>query len=326
MIDAVGNIVDRVRDLPTPRTPPSEEGANAVRAFTRFYTRVAGVLSEGLLDTAFTLTEARVIFELAQAEAVEVAELRAALDLDSGYLSRILARFEAAGLVERDRSSFDGRRRRARLTDRGSETYAVLDARSAARTRELLEPLADPEQRRLVGAMREIRRILENGPEARSFQLREPRPGDLGWVVQRHGERYAEDYGWDASFEALVAGIVADYAREHVPDRERAWIAESAGEPIGCVFCVRKDAAVAQLRLLHVERSARGMGVGTALVEECLRFARAAGYRELTLWTNSILVEARRIYERAGFQLVSEAPHRSFGHDLVEQTWTKPLV
>lgn len=297
----------------------------AVRAFNRFYTNVIGVLREGLLRTPYSLTEARVIFELAQRDATEAVDLRRALDVDAGYLSRIFARFEADGLVERAPSRADGRRRVIRLTRRGRAAFETLNARSSEEIGKLLARLTDEDQRRLVGAMGVIRDILEGAPRPAAYVLRPLAPGDLGWVVHRHGVLYAEEYGWDESFEALVARIVADYADHRDPRRENAWIAEVDGEPAGCVFCVKKDDATAQLRLLLVEPGARGLGIGSRLVEECVRFAGRAGYKQIVLWTNGVLVQARRIYERAGFELVDEERHRSFGHDLIGQHWRRAL-
>lgn len=291
-----------------------------MRGFNRFYTNRIGVLREGLLHTPYSLTEARVIFELGQDEQLEVAQLRRSLDVDAGYLSRILSRFEAAGLVARRRSSSDARRQVVSLTAAGRAEFSVLDERSASETREVLTGLREDEQRRLIASMDAIRGILEPS-EARGVTLREPRAGEF----ERHGALYADVYGWDESFEALVARIVADYLDGHDPDREAAWIAEVEGERVGCVLCVREDDAVARLRLLLVEPSARGMGIGGRLVDECIAFAREAGYERLTLWTNDVLVEARRLYERAGFVLVEEETHHSFGHDLVGQNWTLEL-
>lgn len=302
-----------------------DEHIATVRAFNRFYTNLIGVLREGLLQSPYSLTEARVIFELAQREATEVAEVRAALDIDGGYLSRMLARFDADGLIMRERSVLDARRQVIRLTQPGRQAFAMLDARSAQEIRHLLARLEDEERRRLVGAMGTIREILEGRAPRERFLLRAPRPGDFGWVVQRHGVLYAQEYGWDETFEALVARIVADYLDGRDPRRERAWIAEVDGDPVGCVFCVRSDGRVAQLRLLLVEPSARGMGIGVRLVDECLRFARQAGYDEMMLWTNDVLSQARRIYDRAGFALVAQEPHHSFGRDLVGQNWSLTL-
>ncbi|WP_198532685.1 bifunctional helix-turn-helix transcriptional regulator/GNAT family N-acetyltransferase [Carbonactinospora thermoautotrophica] len=303
-----------------------EERVDAVRAFTRFYTNLTGVLREGLLHTPYSLTEARVIFELAQRDATEIATLRRTLDIDSGYLSRILARFAADGLIAKERSRTDARRQVIRLTGQGRAAFELLDTRSAEQFRTLLARLPEEEQRRLVTAMGTIRQILEGAPRAGAFVLRPLGPGDLGWVVYRHGVLYAEEYGWDETFEALVARIVADYVDHHDPQRENAWIAEVDGEPAGCVFCVKQDDTTAKLRLLLVEPRFRGMGIGSRLVEECIRFARRAGYREMVLWTNDVLVQARRIYERAGFELVEEEKHHSFGQDLVGQTWRRALA
>lgn len=297
----------------------------AVRWFNRFYTDVIGVLREGLLHTPYSLTEARVIFELAQRQETEVADLRRTLDIDAGYLSRILARFEADGLAQRQRSAADGRRQVIRLTEQGRAAFETLDARSAEEVHALLSQLSEEDQRRLVGAMAVIRDVLEQSRRPDAYVLRPLRPGDLGWVVHRHGVVYAEEYGWDETFESLVARIVADYVDHRDPQRENVWIAEVDGAPAGCVFCVKKDDTVAQLRLLLVEPAARGLGIGARLVEECIRFARRAGYEEIMLWTNDVLEDARRIYERAGFELVEEEKHHSFGHDLVGQNWSHKL-
>lgn len=299
----------------------------SVRAFTRFYTAVLGVLDEGLLDTPFSVTEARVIYELAQREATDVADLRRELRVDAGYMSRIAARLEADGLITRERSTADARRQVLRLTEQGRTVLATLDARSAEQVAHLLAPLPEPVQQRVVAAMDTVRTVLGDNPPPppRTVVLRPPRSGDYGWVVARHGAIYAEEYGWDASFEGLVARIVSDFVEHHDPRREAAWIAEVDGEPVGCVLCVARDETTAQLRILLVEPTARGLGIGTRLVDECLRFATQAGYDSVVLWTNDVLVSARRIYEAAGFVLVDEAPHHSFGHDLVGQTWRRDL-
>jgi DNA-binding MarR family transcriptional regulator/GNAT superfamily N-acetyltransferase len=301
-----------------------EDRVAAVRAFNRFYTARIGVVGEGLLRTEHTLAEARLLFELGEREVTDVAGLRRDLDLDAGYLSRLLGRLEGRGLVARERSESDARRQRARLTGRGRAARAVLDERSATEIGALLHGVGGDDQDRLLQAMGTIRDVL-GGERDAGFALRAPRPGDLGWVVERHGALYAAEYGWDQSFEALVARVVADFAEHRDPARDAGWIAEAAGRRAGCVFCVGQDDRVAKLRLLLVEPSARGMGIGAALVTECLRFARESGYREITLWTNDVLVEARRIYERAGFALAGSEPHHSFGHDLVGQTWTRAL-
>jgi DNA-binding MarR family transcriptional regulator/GNAT superfamily N-acetyltransferase len=298
---------------------------SSVRAFNRFYTGVIGVLQEGLLRTPYSLTEARAIFELAQRDDLEVGELRRMLGLDAGYVSRILARFEADGLITKQRSPEDARRQVLRLTEAGRSAFEMLDTRSVEEIGGLLSRLSEQDQRRLVGAMGAIEALLGESPQPRSFVLRPFAVGDFGWVIHRHGVLYAQEYGWDETFEALVARIVAGYIENRDPQRENAWIAEVDGERAGCVFCVRREETIAQLRLLLIEPSARGMGIGTRLVEECLRFARRAGYERIMLWTNDVLEDARRIYERAGFELVEEGSHHSFGHDLVEQTWWRKL-
>jgi DNA-binding MarR family transcriptional regulator/GNAT superfamily N-acetyltransferase len=297
----------------------------AIRAFNRFYTARIGALRDGLLATAHPLPEARLLFELGQHEATDVADLRRALDLDAGYLSRLLARLEEQRLARRERSPDYCRRQRVALTAPGREAFRTLDERSAAEIGALLDGLREEDRVRLLRALDTVREVLDGAPRPEPFVLRPLEPGDLGWVVHRHGVLYAEEYGWDGTFEALVARVVADYAERRDPRRETGWIAEVAGRPAGCVLCMRRDERTAQLRCLLVEPAARGMGVGARLVDECLRFARRAGYEEITLWTNDVLAEARRIYERAGFALVGEEPHASFGHDLVGQTWSRPL-
>ncbi|MEN3609562.1 bifunctional helix-turn-helix transcriptional regulator/GNAT family N-acetyltransferase [Plantactinospora sp. ZYX-F-223] len=306
-------------------TSPLAPQASAVRDFNRFYTRIIGVLDEGMVRTPFSLTDGRVIYELAQRPATEVPALRRELALDPGYLSRILSRFAADGLVERSQSPVDARRQVITLTEAGRAAYDLLNERTQTEIESLLTRLSGTDRERLVEAMRTIRSLLGEAVPPRAYLLRPVGPGDLGWVVHRHGVRYAEEYGWDITFEALVARIVAEYVDGRDPRREQAWIAELDGAPVGCVFCVRRDDAVAQLRLLLVEPEARGLGIGSRLVDECLRFARRAGYREIMLWTNDVLADARRIYEKAGFELREQAPHHSFGHDLVEQTWWRQL-
>jgi DNA-binding MarR family transcriptional regulator/GNAT superfamily N-acetyltransferase len=297
----------------------------AVRAFNRFYTNLLGLLRGKYLDTAYSLTEARLLFELARRDASEATDLRQAVDIDAGYLSRILARFEADGLITRARSPADARRQVIRLTGTGRSAVADLDARSAAQTRNMLAGVRPDDRARLLEAMRVITKVLTGSRRPRGYLLRAPQPGDMGWVVQRNAAVYAEEFGWDASYEALVARIVADYLEHRDPDTEAAWIAEVDGTPAGCVFCVRENATTARLRLLLVEPWARGMGIGSRLVEEVLRFARGAGYTAITLWTNDVLSGARRIYQQAGFTLDSERRHRSFGQDLTGQTWSRRL-
>jgi DNA-binding MarR family transcriptional regulator/GNAT superfamily N-acetyltransferase len=306
--------------------PDTAADVAAIRAFNRFYTARVGALRDGLLATAHPLPEARVLYELGQVESADFADLRRALDLDAGYLSRLLARLEAQGLVARERAAHDGRRQRVALTAKGQDAYRTVDERSRAEIATLLDGLTDDDRRRLLGALGTAQAILASAPAPSSFVLRDPRPGDYGWVVQRHGALYAAEYGFDATFEALVARVVADHANDHDPERERAWIAEAAGRPVGCVFCMRRDERTAQLRCLLVEPSARGLGVGQALVDACVAFARQAGYAEIVLWTNDVLVGARRLYERAGFALVASSPHRSFGReDLVGEDWAFEL-
>ncbi len=297
----------------------------AVRAFNRSYTKFLGALNEHLLSTPFSLTEARVLFELGQRDETEVAVLRQATGLDAGYLSRLLSRFEDNGLVRRDKSGSDARRQVIRLTTKGRDAFRVLDTKSIGQIRELLADLTEEEQVRLIEAMEMIRNRVDRPTARPDVALRDPAPGDFGWVIERNGALYAAEHGWDSSYEALVAQIVADYLGKHDPDRERAWIAELNGERVGAIFCVRKDDTTAKLRLLHVEPSARGAGVGTVLVEECVRFAKSAGYREMELWTVSLLAPARRIYQRAGFTLVEEDTAMRFGHELTGQTWRLTL-
>jgi len=298
----------------------------AVRRFSRFYTRKVGVLHEGLLNSPFSLAEARVIYELAHHERSTANELCAELGLDPGYLSRILRGFEQRGLLSRQPSDTDARQNILTLTPEGQEAFAQLNARSRHQIGAMLDRLSAADQERLVASMATVEDLLGDPPPRRvPYILRPPRPGDMGWVVQRHGTLYAEEYGWDESFEALVAEIAADFLRNRDPKRDRCWIAEMDGENVGCVFVVRKSDEVAKLRLMLVEPKARGLGIGARLVEECLRFARQVGYRRMTLWTNSVLLDARRMYEKAGFQLVASEPHHSFGHDLVGETWERDL-
>jgi DNA-binding MarR family transcriptional regulator/GNAT superfamily N-acetyltransferase len=293
-----------------------------VRHFNRFWTRQIGVLGEGYLESPFSLTEVRVLYELAHREETTASELGKELGLDAGYLSRILRGFERDGLIHKRPSEADGRRRLLRLTERGWEAFAPLDARSRSEIGAILGGMSVAGQERLVGAMRTIEGLLGVRSETVvPFLLRPHRPGDMGWVVRRHGVLYAREYGWDERFEALVAEIVAKFIRRYDPRLERCWIAERDGEIVGCVFLVRESEEIAKLRLLLVEPEARGLGIGSRLVKECIRFARQAGYLKITLWTNDVLNSARRIYEGMGFQLVHKEPHHSFGHDLVGQTW-----
>lgn len=298
----------------------------AVRSFNRFYTHKIGVLNKGYLDIPFFETEARVIYELAHRERATATELGNELSLDQGFLSRMLRRFEKRGLVNRQQSEIDGRQIILSLTREGQEAFALLNARSSRDFEAMLNELSREDQARLVGAMGAIKGLLGAGPESRvPYILRPPQAGDMGWVVHRHGVIYAQEYGWDEHFEALVAGVVAKFIDGFDPKLERCWIAEKDGEPVGSVFCARKSDGEAQLRLELVEPKARGLGIGTRLVEECVRFARQAGYPKISLWTNSVLVDARRIYQRAGFGIVQEEAHHSFGHDLIGETWEMDL-
>jgi len=312
-------------DALDPVTDDALDPVTDIRSFNRYYTKVIGLLDAGLADTPYSLSEARVLFELARAERTEVPELRAELGLDAGYLSRLLSRFESGGLVDRLRSADDARRQVIRLTPDGRATFELLDRRSTEEATALISRLDPGERRRLVAAMGTIRELLSGRPRPGSYLIRPPEPGDLGWVVQRHGALYAQEYGFDASFETLVARIVADFAELCDPKSSAAWIAEVDGSPAGCVFCVPDDERTAKLRLLLVEPTARGLGIGARLVDACLRFARRAGYPRITLWTNDILTSARRIYQAAGFELVDSEPHHSFGHDLVGQNWARDL-
>ncbi|WP_046468865.1 bifunctional helix-turn-helix transcriptional regulator/GNAT family N-acetyltransferase [Allosalinactinospora lopnorensis] len=305
--------------------PP--EDVAAVRSFNRFFTRRVGVLRTGLLDSPWSLTEVRILYELLRREHAQAAELRRELAMDAGQLSRVLAKLEDNGLLTRSPSPEDGRRQVITLTAAGGRAASILDDRSSAQIRALVRHLSAGERRRLVAAMTTVRHLMEDPGERRpsTVVLRPLRPGDLGWVVERHGALYAEEYGWDQTFEALVAGIAADYGRSHDPRTESAWIAEVDGERVGSVFCTREGEAVAKLRLLLVEPSARGHGIGRRLVDECLSFARSAGYARMTLWTNNCLDAARHIYRRTGFRPVRSEKHHSFGRDLVGEVWERDL-
>jgi DNA-binding MarR family transcriptional regulator/N-acetylglutamate synthase-like GNAT family acetyltransferase len=297
-----------------------------LRRFNRFYTQKIGVLQEGLLSSPFSLTEARVLYELAREDRLTATQLGKELGLDPGYLSRILRGFERRGLIRRTRSPTDRRLNLLSLTAQGQAAFAPLDAGSHDQIGAMLDDLSEEQQIGLVAAACTIERLLGPRRDDRApYLLRPHRPGDMGWVVQRHGALYAQEYGWDIEFEALVAEIAAKFARTFDPRRECCWIAEQDGENVGSVFVVADSAAVAKLRLLLVEPSARGLGIGARLVQECLRFARRAGYRKILLWTNSVLLAARHLYERAGFRLVEAQPHHSFGRDLIGETWELEL-
>ncbi|MGQ4478413.1 bifunctional helix-turn-helix transcriptional regulator/GNAT family N-acetyltransferase [Streptomyces sp. SAS_276] len=302
-----------------------------IRAFNRFYTNVIGALDYSRhLYAPFTLTESRVLYELAHSPRTDAADLRSELSLDAGYLSRILNRFEQDGLIERAPSQRDPRRRQVTLTVRGRETADLLAERADESVGALLATVPDADRPRLAEALRTVRTLLSGPdrgrPRPEDVALREPGPGDLGWIVQRNAALYAAEYGFNADYEGLVARIVADFAEDHDPHLERVWIAELDGRAVGCVMCVRDDApGTARLRLLLVEPDARGLRIGDQLVGAVVEFARGVGYRDLVLWTNDILGAARRIYQRHGFVLSAEKPHRSFGRDLVGQDWRLDL-
>jgi DNA-binding MarR family transcriptional regulator/N-acetylglutamate synthase-like GNAT family acetyltransferase len=301
---------------------------DAVRRFNRFYTRRLGLLKPAYLDSRLSLTQVRVLYELAHREGLTAKDLIEELSLDAGYLSRVLAAYTARGWIRGMPSPEDGRQRRLAMTAKGRAAFAPLQARSQREIAALLDPLSDADQARLVGAMQTMEAVLSAQRDAKTaYVLRPHQPGDIGWVVHRHGVLYSREYGWDETFEALVAEIAARFVKDFDPKRERCWIAERDGEILGCVFLVRRpgQARTCQLRMLLVEPSARGMGIGNRLVEECLRFARQVGYRKMVLWTNSVLTAARNIYKKAGFRMTESEKHHSWGHDLVSETWELKL-
>jgi DNA-binding MarR family transcriptional regulator/predicted N-acetyltransferase YhbS len=297
-----------------------------VRAFNRLYTGVIGILDEGPADAEYSLSEARVLFELAQQDQLHVSDLRKRLDLDAGYASRLLARLEGRGLLVRERSGTDARRQLVFLTDEGRAAFADLNDRSTRQIGGLLERFPDEDQRRLLGAMKTITALVDEREPDHTIVLRALRPGDLGWVVHRHGTLYAREYGWDERFETIVARVVADFAEGRGNPRQAGWIAELDGERVGSIFCMPgPDERTAKLRLLLLEPAARGRGVGKRLVRECIEFARAHGYGAMELWTVSVLEAARGIYQRAGFELVDEEPTDDFGPAVTSQTWRLEL-
>jgi DNA-binding MarR family transcriptional regulator/N-acetylglutamate synthase-like GNAT family acetyltransferase len=305
----------------------NEPTIRAVRGFNRFYTRQIGALREGLLKSPFSLAEVRVLYELAHRRQPAASELCKQLGLDPGYLSRILRGLEKRGLVRKSASPADGRQSLLGLTARGKDTFARLDARQSAEVAIMLRPLPAARQSRLVQAMHVIEELLGAAPEPKTpYILRSHQPGDMGWVVHRHGVLYAQEYGYDEHFEALVAEIAAKFIQHFDAKHERCWMAEKEGEIVGSVFLVKKSQTVAKLRLLLVEPSARGLGIGKRLVGECLRFARQVGYKKIVLWTQSELPAARHIYQEAGFRLVQQKKHRSWGReDLVSEIWEVKL-
>jgi DNA-binding MarR family transcriptional regulator/N-acetylglutamate synthase-like GNAT family acetyltransferase len=312
---------------PSPATERiADDQIQAVRAFNRFYTRKLGVLDQQLLKSPFSLSEARVLYELAHAGDQSAKEIGIALGLDPGYLSRIVQNFDESGLIARKPLATDRRQYQLSLTAKGRQAFAKLERVTQEDVAAMLRPLPDEDRRRLTGSMETIERLLglPRTPAPRAT-LRDPRPGDMGWVVQSHGALYASEYGFDSGFEALVAEIVSKYMTSYDPSRERCWIADIEGRPVGSVFLVKGSDDVAKLRLLLLDPAARGQGLGQRLVAECVSFAQACGYRRMTLWTQSILVAARGIYQGAGFKLTATEPHRSFGQNLVGETWEREL-
>ncbi len=306
--------------------PISEQDIAAFRGFTRFYTRKLGVLDQHLLKSPFSLSEARVLYELAHQDEPIAKDIGGALGLDPGYLSRIVQRFEDDGLISRKPLEQDRRQVRLSLTARGRQAFAKIDRASHEEVAAMLRVQSNDDRRRLTGAMAAIEQLLEPGKRKDPpFVLRSHRIGDIGWVISSQARAYAEDYGWDISYEALVAEIAAQFVRSFDPSCEHCWIAEIDGEPVGSIFLVKASDDIAKLRLLLVEKKARGLGVGRTLTEECVRFAREKGYKKITLWTQSILLAARDIYARAGFRRVAEERHHSFGVDLVGETWELEL-
>jgi len=311
--------------VPLPLSSPAIPGSRVeiVRRFNRFYTHQIGLLNEGLLDSPFSLTEVRALYELAHREHPTAADLCKELGLDAGYASRILRGFEKQGLIEKKNSASDARQSLLSLTRKGRKVFEPLESRSNEQVGAMLNQLSPAKQGNLIHAMGTIESVLDPQTKAASsYMLRQHRPGDMGWVVQRHGELYWQEYRYDERFEALVARIVADFVEKFDPARERCWIAERDGENVGSVFLVQKSKTISKLRLLLVEPSARGLGIGGRLVSECVRSAREAGYKKMMLWTQSELTAARAIYQKAGFELVGRKRHRSWGRkDLVAETW-----
>jgi DNA-binding MarR family transcriptional regulator/GNAT superfamily N-acetyltransferase len=296
-----------------------------VRRFNRFYTRKIGVLREGLLESPFSLTEVRVLYELAHRPDATASAIASELDLDPGYLSRILRKFTVQKLVHRRPSPEDARQTLLSLSPKGWRVFNPLEERSTADVAAMLAKLPSAEQERLLRALQTVEGLLAPSDKPAAYILRTHRPGDIGWVIERHGALYAREYGWTVEFEALVAEIAATFLRNYDAARERCWIAERDGVNLGSVFLVKETDHLAKLRLLLVEPEARGLGIGRRLVAECVAFAREAGYRMMTLWTQSILTAARHLYEEAGFRLTQQKPHRSFGADLVGETWELDL-
>lgn len=302
--------------------------ADSVRSFNRFYTRQIGVLQEHLLNSDFSLTESRILYELANRDNLTSTDLCRELGLNAGYLSRVISKFQRKGLLNKNRSSSDARALQLELTEAGRQTFDELNRASQSEVVAMLNQLSEAEQTRLLGAMAQIQELLNESrslDQRASYILRDPHPGDMAFIVHRQTVLYAQEYGWSGEFEALAAEICAKFIRDFDPKFERCWIAEKDNQIVGSVFVVRHEEGIAKLRMLYVDPAARGLGIGTRLVEECLRFARLIGYKKMILWTNSVLTDARRIYDRAGFELIEESPHHSFGKDLIGQTFSKDL-
>lgn len=302
-----------------------QERVAAVRRFNRFYTQYIGVLHDGWLDSPFSLTEARVLYEIRQRDGATATEIGRDLGLDAGYMSRILRHFHKSGFVRKEKSSEDGRQSFLSLTARGEKAFAPLEARTLSQVGGMLGRLSEPQQDHLVEALRTAEELMSERPKAADVILREPKPGDLGWIVERHAVLYEQEFGWTGNFEGVCAQIVADYQNKYDSARERCWIAEVGGQRVGSVFLVKDSDSVARIRLLLVEPSARGLGIGKRLTDECVRFARECGYRSITLWTHSILTAARHIYAEAGFKLTSSEKKKSFGKDVVSEYWDLAL-
>ena len=298
---------------------------STIRAFNRFYTRKIGVV-DGVASSPFSLAEARVLYELAHREQPTATDIRKELGLDAGYMSRILRGFERRKLVTREQSKTDERQRFLSLTAKGRKAFAPLDERSNRDVAAMLEKLSPTERKQLIDAVQTVGRLLRDKAEPRTpYLLRQHQPGDMGWIVHRQAILYAEEYWWDGTYEALAAEIVAQFIKNYDSKCERCWIAEKDGERVGAVFVAKASDQTAKLRLLHVEPEARGLGIGKRLVDECVRFARQAGYQKMALWTQSILHAARHLYKQAGFRIVREEQHRSFGKDLTAETWELDL-
>jgi DNA-binding MarR family transcriptional regulator/GNAT superfamily N-acetyltransferase len=302
-----------------------ESNVRAVREFNRFYTRQLGLLDAHLLDSPFSLGEARVLYEIATGDSPLASAIVDNLGLDAGYVSRIVSGFVKSGFVRKTKSTSDARQSPLHLTAKGQSAFAALQRDTNKQVASLLEQLTGDRQKRLIASMKTIERSLEITPPDAKLSLREHGPGDIGWVIERHGVIYSEEYGWDMRFEALVGDIASKFLAHNNPRRERCWIAELDGERVGCVFLVERTKTIAQLRLLLVEPAARGHGIGQRLVAECVQFAQKAGYSKMRLWTNDVLISARRIYQAQGFHLIEEERHASWGKPLTSQTWELDL-